>query len=201
MLNRHLPNDKLKIEKCIGYLGRLDIKTKGLDILIEALSTYVYRFNDKIKLLIAGPDWKDQISDLKRMILEKKLNNNVEFMGEMNFEQKSKFFNKIYCLMLPSRHEGQSLVMLESISAKCPVIASKGSNAVDIFEYVNAGIIADTERIAKAINNMIENVNFRKQFYSNNEQHADFSMKKISKITCEVYKNIIFKTRCEVRLI
>ena len=36
-----------------------------------------------------------------------------------------------------------SLVMLESISAKCPVIASKGSNA-DIFEYVNAGIIADT---------------------------------------------------------
>ena len=81
MLNRHLPNDKLKIlKKCIGYLGRLDIKTKGLDILIEALSTYVYRFNDKIKLLIAGPDWKDQISDLKRMILEKKLNNNVEFM-------------------------------------------------------------------------------------------------------------------------
>ena len=174
MLNRHLPNDKLKIEKCIGYLGRLDIKTKGLDILI-IISTYIYRFNDKIKLLIAGPDWKDQISDLKRMILEKKLNNNVEFMGEMNFEQKSKFFNKIYCLMLPSRHEGQSLVMLESISAKCPVIASKGSNAVDIFEYVNAGIIADTpERIAKAINNMIENVNFRNNSIVNNEQHADF---------------------------
>ncbi|MFN3813426.1 MAG: glycosyltransferase family 4 protein [Aquificaceae bacterium] len=95
----------------VGFLGRIDIYNKGLDLLLHAVKDL------DIKLLIAGKG-KDE-KKLKEMIKSFK---NVEYIGFV--ERKEDFIKGALFFIMPSRFEGQGIVALEVASYGRPLIVS-----------------------------------------------------------------------------
>ena len=125
----NLKNDKNFIN--IGFLGRLSSE-KGIENIIET-SNVMVKNNVAHKILIAGDDkdirFKDYILQLKHKASK---NNNINFIGKINEEEKKSFFKKIDFLILPSINsfEAFGLVQLEAMSYGKLVLVSnlKGVN-------------------------------------------------------------------------
>jgi glycosyltransferase involved in cell wall biosynthesis len=107
-------DEELKIGQYVLFLGRLDINTKGLDLIIE-----VFKRLENIKLVVAG-DGKDKDNFL-RMIQNI---SNIEYIGRVVGKTKLDLIKNAKFLIMPSRFEGQGIVALESASMGKPVIVS-----------------------------------------------------------------------------
>src|ERR1035437_6453594 len=101
----------------LGYFGRLDIKEKGVDILLDALE----KTADKIPsvfLILAGNGIDEKI--LKETALKKKLP--ALFLG--NLDNIWNYLNACDIVILPSRVDPLPLVMIEAGLLGKPVIGA-----------------------------------------------------------------------------
>ena len=63
------------------------------------------------------------INELNDLIVEYHLEENVEFLG--NVENIEKLYKDVDIFVLPSRYEGFGLVVVEALAAGCAVVVSK----------------------------------------------------------------------------
>ncbi|MDA8239834.1 MAG: glycosyltransferase family 4 protein [Nitrospiraceae bacterium] len=96
-----------------AFLGRIDIRQKGLDILSDAMRTA------PVKLKIAG-DGRDR-TRLLRMLED---NPSVEWVGTVTGDRKRLFLRESSFLVVPSRFEGQGIVVLEAAAFGKPAVVS-----------------------------------------------------------------------------
>ena len=105
-----------KASERIGYLGRLDIKHKGLDRLLAAM-TQPEASSLTLDVAGTGPDEKN----IQEQIDALGLGNRVALRGFMN---ASEFLNEVSGLVLLSRWEAQPMVLIEASEAGVPVLMS-----------------------------------------------------------------------------
>lgn len=116
--------------KNIVFLGIL-YSVKKIENLIKAVSISECFKSSNSLLLIAGKplvkrdyEYRDMlVSLIKSYNLEKK----IKFVGEVFGEEKDKFLNDAYILVLPSETENFGNVVTEALSQSTPVIASRGT--------------------------------------------------------------------------
>lgn len=99
-----------------AFLGRLHIDNKGLDTLIEAMA------GNSLELRIGGKGPDEEM--LKEMIEKKGVASRVRLSGFMDERKKNEFLQVASFLVLPSRYEGQGIVVLEAAALGKPVIVS-----------------------------------------------------------------------------
>lgn len=129
----------------LGFLGRLDIMVKGLDVLLEGLSVAINKYRmTNLHLLIAGPDWYGAIPRLKAMAIKLGVSNNIKFLGDIPEEKVPHFFRQVDYLVISSRFEGFPLVFAEACAFGCPVIVSEGSNVADMVREHQIGLVVDS---------------------------------------------------------
>jgi len=109
--------------KHILYLGRIDIYGKGLDILIDAYKRFFASFPD-IKLVIAGNGRDRERFKAKLTKLPEDIRNNIEMPGWIFGDKKRNLLSKALFVVLPSRHECQSIVALEAMGSEKAVVVS-----------------------------------------------------------------------------
>lgn len=128
--NPFLEKDLMKIEKS-NFLffgaGRI-IKSKGLEILIEALQLMKYSG----KLIVAGD--LNQTPEYKKEILKMSNGLDIEFLGLikdknelLSYIQQSRLF------IFPSSVEAMSMMLLEGASVKARIVCSDIQENLDIF--------------------------------------------------------------------
>ncbi len=105
----------------ILFLGRLNI-IKGPDMLLEAFC----RCNQggRLKayhLVFAGPDG-GMLNELRRMVEVSDVKDRVHFTGHIGGSEKSDAFRAADFLVIPSRQEAMSIVVLESGITGTPVL-------------------------------------------------------------------------------
>lgn len=105
-------------EKVIGTVTRL-MPQKGLRYFIEAIPEII-KFDNTIKFKIAGSG--EQENELKELVNELNLNNNIEFMGYII--NIISFIDDLDIFVLPSVWEGFPYVILEAMLMKKPIIAT-----------------------------------------------------------------------------
>ncbi len=118
------------------FLGYLDPR-KQPSLVIEAYALSGARKSHD--LVLAGPDSYNHRSYLEGLVEKLGLRQVVEFYGPAYGEQKQALYENAAALCLPSKAEGQPLVLLESIGAGLPIIYSKACNASE-FAAAGAGI-------------------------------------------------------------
>jgi len=94
-----------------------------------------------------GPD----LNSFKNIVAEKKLENQIEFLG---FQQDMQsFYSRIDALLLLSEYEGNSLVQLEAMAMGIPIIAFDvdGVNEWKVYNYTKLVTFANIEKVVKAI--------------------------------------------------
>lgn len=154
--NPFLETGLINIEKT-GYLffgaGRI-IKSKGLEILIEALQLMNY----KGKLVVAGD--LDQTPEYKKEILKMAIGLDIEFLGLIKDKNELLSYIKQSCLFIfPSSVEAMSMMLLEGASVKAKIVCSDIQENQDIFndEEVLFFKTNDSKNLAKKIQYAFDN--------------------------------------------
>jgi glycosyltransferase involved in cell wall biosynthesis len=112
---------KNKSFKYVLFLSRIHPK-KGIVNLLNAWSKVA---NNKWKLKIAGPGDKRHLKHLENLIKSLKIQNSVEYIGEINDKKKYEEYKKSDLFVLPSFSENFGIVVAEALSTGLPVITTK----------------------------------------------------------------------------
>ena len=141
------------------FLGRLN-KDKGvLDLASAVEKLYLKKFNEKIHLLIIGPD-EENIKRQVELICKKYLDN-IHFLDFTNEPEKFMAAADIFCL--PSYREGFGMAALEAGACALPTITSKIYGLSDAVGF-KTGLFhdpGDVEGIEKAILKLVDDKDLR----------------------------------------
>ncbi len=147
----------------VGYIGRIDMNQKGLDVLLEAIKDV------PVKLKIAG-DGKDR----ERFLGMLRNMRDAEWVGTVKGGEKIEFFNRAQFLVVPSRFEGQGIVVLEAAACGKPVIVS---DIPELRYAVDAGFgipskTGDAKDLAQKITFLLGNESVRREMGRRGRDYA-----------------------------
>lgn len=128
-----------------GLCGRIEIETKGHDVLLRALEDRLNEFSDCTFLVVGdGPDKQR----LKLMVERRGLSKIIRFREWQ--EDMSFVYSALDLLVLPSRYEGVPLTVLEAMYSRVPIVASSIDTIAELlpaewlFPIGDSGALADT---------------------------------------------------------
>lgn len=104
----------------ILFLGRIDIRHKGVDLLLEAYKEIEQELD--IPLLIAGAGLKNDEAFLRRRIVSLQLETRVHCLGKVTGKLKDHTFRRAMVYAAPSRCEGVPLAIMEAASYGLPIV-------------------------------------------------------------------------------
>ncbi len=116
-----------KIDKKLIYVGSL-YPHKNIKLVINALAQL-----PEYTLVIAGTRNIFQ-EHIREYVQEKKLSNQVEFLGYVSDEDLCRMYQHSFALVQPSLSEGFGLTGVEAMAAGIPVLASKISIFTEIYQ-------------------------------------------------------------------
>lgn len=103
----------------IGFIGRLDEPRKGLRHLVDAFRLLAHDMPD-LELLVAGPGEGRALDDLSSDLAHR-----VRLLGRISDHDKARFYRSVDVYAAPNtRGESFGIVLLESMAAGTPVVAS-----------------------------------------------------------------------------
>ena len=167
----------------ISFVGRLHIHNKGLDTLIGAMALVDARLGIAGK----GRDEKQMAARIK----DKKLEKRVELKGFLTESGKKEFVSNSMFMVLPSRYEGQGIVVLEAAACGRPVIVS---DIPELRYAVDAGFglsfkTSDAGDLAKKMNFLLGNSSLRREMGKRAREYArNFTWDR----TAEEYEKYLF---------
>jgi glycosyltransferase involved in cell wall biosynthesis len=110
-----------KDDDYILFLSRIDIYTKGLDILIKAFERISAEY-PSLRLILAGYEFDKfdaLVSDLPGVLRKR-----IEYAGFVTGDEKLRLLSGAKLFILPSRHESSPISILEAAACGKPVIVS-----------------------------------------------------------------------------
>lgn len=157
------PDEKI-IDKnmfIIGFIGRIDVHIKGLDLLLTAVKKMQdVGCGNKIKLVLTGPFYTRQ-DDLiiNRFLAQMKIPENVILTGPLFGQDKWKVLMAFDIFACTSRSEGMPMAVLEAMAFRKPCLITPGSNAHDYVISSGSGWICEEtpDSIAETICMIMEN--------------------------------------------
>lgn len=182
----------------IGFVGRLDIYTKGLDILVDAFA----QFRQKVpqaKLWIVGDSHEKEA--LEKLIDKANIQESVILWGAKFGEEKERLIKQMSVFVHPSRNEGLPASVLEACSFGIPCIVSKETNVGNYIENYQSGkVLAENkmENLATVFQEM-EKMSQTPQFQSLRENafrmvREAFDWQNIVQKFDELYGGMSFET-------
>ncbi|MES2474547.1 MAG: glycosyltransferase family 4 protein [Verrucomicrobiota bacterium] len=129
-------------ERVILYLGRLDVRTKGLDLLLQA---FAQARLPKVRLILAGPDWNHGKQDLESLAKRLGCRDQIEFPGAVYGENKERMLASADLFVATSRWDAFNLSVVEALARGIPTLISKRLNLAPQLEAAEAAIIVDCE--------------------------------------------------------
>jgi glycosyltransferase involved in cell wall biosynthesis len=140
---------ELQNDPFILFLSRLHYK-KGLDVLAETFAQVAAK-HPTVRLVVAGPD-DGARDDFERRVKTAGLAERVHLVGPIYGKAKYEAIVDAACFCLPSRQEGFSVAIIESLAVGCPVVITEGCHFPEVAE-VGAGIVTplNVEQVAASL--------------------------------------------------
>ncbi|HXT07079.1 MAG TPA: glycosyltransferase family 4 protein [Roseiarcus sp.] len=175
----------------LAFLGRISPE-KGLERAIEIAGAC------QMPLKIAAKVDQADASYFNRDIVPLLKRSHVEFIGEINDEQKSEFLSGAVALLAPiAWPEPFGLVMIEAMACGTPVVAFNRGSAPEIVEDGVTGFVVEDVMSAAAAVRMAEDLP-RDQVRARFEQR--FTARRMASDYLDVYRRLIFARRGRPRL-
>lgn len=158
-------------KKVLLYLGRIHQK-KGLTNLIKSWKRICVEnssASNDWSLVIAGWDQGNYESELKMLVKELGVTNNVFFLGPQFKRDKELVFAHAQAFILPSFSEGLPMAVLEAWSYELPVLMTSACNLPDGFaagasleiEPAEEGIVSGLRALFEMSENEMEHMGFK----------------------------------------
>lgn len=159
-LTDYLTRDDIAFRRAYGlldtpfilFVGRLN-PIKGPDILLRAFCAVKDKFPHH--LVFAGPDG-GMLSNLEGIVRQENVGSRVHFIGYLSGTQKSLAYHAAELLVIPSRSEAMSIVVLEAGATATPVLLTDQCGFNDIKEIGGGMIVsANDEGIKQGLINLL----------------------------------------------
>lgn len=125
------------------YVGRIDWN-KRVEKIVEAMPTILKQF-PHAKFVAVGPDYGNFVYKLSTIAKKLEVERSVIVTGNVSKERLLEFYSAADALLLPSSYEGFGLSILEAMSSRVPVIASRCGGPGDILsDGVNALLLKES---------------------------------------------------------
>lgn len=130
-------NHPMKGPVIFGFVGRLDVYTKGLDLLVESFAAFSKQYPESRLWIIGDGAEKDKLQD---QIRQNKIENKVELLGSKFGKEKDDLIRKMDVFMHPSRNEGLPVSVVEAAAFGKPCVVTRNTNVGHLIEKYDAGI-------------------------------------------------------------
>lgn len=168
----------------LGHVGSFQIR-KNQRFLVEAMPE-ILKAIPMAKLVLVGTG--ETMEDIKSLVREKGLENNVEFLGNRpDIPELLQAFD-VFCF--PSLSEGLAVAFLEACASSLPVVMNEDIPYVDI---------GDVKRLPLNKTDWIETLkkireeNIRTSLDRDSIEKSGYDIRQNAKILCEYYKNLLSK--------
>ena len=121
----------------IGFVGRLDIYTKGLDLLLKGFLDFQKSVPNSVLWIIGDGEGK---AKLERLVAKLKLTEKVVFFGSKFGNEKDELIKQMHVFAHPSRNEGLPSAVLEAANFGIPCVVSEATNVGNYINTFKAGI-------------------------------------------------------------
>jgi glycosyltransferase involved in cell wall biosynthesis len=110
------------------FVGRLDVFTKGLDLLLNAVAMARSELlPTRVQLTLVGPDWHDGRRRLERLARDLAVSESIRFSGVVSPAQVDVLLSGSDLYVQLSRHEAFGLSIREALLAPLPVVVTEGA--------------------------------------------------------------------------
>jgi glycosyltransferase involved in cell wall biosynthesis len=138
------------------FLGRLDVKQKGLDFLLESFSRAAAHRDDAV-LILAGPDERSDRQVLRDLIARHGVENKIVFTGVVSGTLKTSMLKAADVFVLPSRFEGGSVSLAEALYLGLPVVVTpEAADSREIEENRLGLVAAPGDELTNALEAMMD---------------------------------------------
>jgi glycosyltransferase involved in cell wall biosynthesis len=182
------------------FLGRIDAYTKGLDLLLQALSHggMTGCLPADLTLDIIGPDWGNQ-RGLARMSSKLGLANNVRFPGEVKGDDRWLALRTHELTVLPSRHDAFPFVFLESMIAARPLLISDASGSAAVVSRAGCGFVV-SPTAESILNGMVRALSMRDEWNTLGQRgrafaYAQLTWDRIAETAASNYERVLYDNR------
>lgn len=168
---------KLKMLKkkyfLIGFTGRF-VEEKGFDVLIRSISLIIKKMRN-IKLIFAGETqiFYENFFEKVNPLIEKNKKYLI-FLGKLQDNQLQTFYRHLDLLVVPSRSDCFSLVQMEAMNFKVPVVVSDIPGARYLVKKTGFGLIFQKENEKDLAEKIILALKNKNQLYKNYQNFKGF---------------------------
>jgi glycosyltransferase involved in cell wall biosynthesis len=145
----------------IGFMGRLDIYQKGLDVLLQSFADALRQGlgTEKAALVLIGPDFNGGMSKLLFLAKGLGVENGVFFVPRASGSEKFQMLASLDLFVHLSRREGVPRVLREALAVGCPVLITAETNMGELTTDYEAGWVVppDPRLIAEGICTLVGN--------------------------------------------
>ena len=154
----------------IMFMGRLN-SIKGPDLLLRAFCNVKDKLQD-FHLVFAGPDG-GMLSELKEMVVESNAGDRVHFLGYLGGANKSQAYHAADLLVIPSRQEAMSIVVLEAGITGTPVLLTDQCGFNDVAS-IGGGLVvpASVDGLQKGLVEILRDSDQLKSKGANLKEHV-----------------------------
>jgi len=149
---RQLLEPELSKPRIVSFMSRIH-PVKGLLNLVKAWS---FIRPEGWLLRIAGPNTGEYADEVKSCVQSLKVQDSVQFVGELHDDAKADFFEQSDIFVLPSFSENFGIVVTEALAHGVPVITTTGTPWKDLAEnncgwWIDIGVAPLIEALTQAI--------------------------------------------------
>ncbi len=175
----------------ILFVGRLN-SIKGPDLLLQAFCNA----KDELQpyhLIFVGPD-DGMLAQLRQMAEMFDISDRVHFLGYLGGEDKSYFYRAAELLVIPSRKEAMSIVVLESGIVGTPVLLTDQCG-FDEVEHIGGGMVvpASVDGLKKGLLEILKDPDKLKSIGANLKKHVidNYTWERIINKYIDLYHQVL----------
>lgn len=178
------------------FIGRLDVFTKGLDLLLDAFREVSRRSPVATHLTLVGPDWRGGKRRLEERAEGLRISALIDFVGEATADAVMRYLEASDVCAQVSRHEGFSQSSLEALLAGKPLVMTTGTGLASYQQVASLPhvLVVPPQRdaIAGALLDVIERLDelTRAASAAQPEVASFFSSDRIGREHLDVYRRL-----------
>lgn len=184
--------DPAKYRRSFLMLGRLG-ERKGVYDLIEAMALAVKQ-DPELTLCLAGDG---QVEEVRALVAQKGLENNIEVLGWIGGEEKLRRLAKATTVVLPSYYEGLPLFILEGMAAGKAVLSTTVGAIPEAVTGENGILVepGDIPALAEAILRLSGDPELLERMSKSSRERAErlFSLEGMHSRLAEYYRQLLGK--------
>ena len=135
------------------YFGRMDIHTKGIDLLIAAFAEIAAEHSD-IQLKLAGRGTPKQLARVRSLVRRAGVEDRVEIIGRVEEERQGELLRRALVVCVPSRYEGWCMVAVEAAAAGKAVLGTDIDGLRDAVRHDETGVLVPPDDVGALADGM-----------------------------------------------